>query len=73
MRSAGLLKTYTVFVAARRAPFSVGFTAVDDAAALAQASRWHAENCAGDERFKVVGADGAELAMTSATGRNQRG
>lgn len=66
MRSASLLKAYTLRVAARRAPFSVGFTAVDDAAALAQAQRWLAQNYLYEtERFEVFGPDGAELALGS--------
>ena len=62
MRSATSLQSYTLHVAARRAQFSAGFTALNDAAAIERARNWLADNDEYDTRtVRIVGSDGREV------------
>ena len=63
-----ILKSYLFCVATRRERFSVGFKAVDDAAALAHASRWLAKNHVDEDgSIRIVGPDGRDVARVQPT------
>ena len=63
-----ILKPYLFCVATRRERFSVGFKAVDDAAALAHASRWLANNPVDEDgTSRVIGPDGRDVARVQPT------
>ena len=62
MASIPRLRNYGLDLKTRRGEFSVGFTAVNDVAALAQVSEWIVRNpIAGDGILRVTGPDGRDV------------